>query len=104
MAVMVWEDPKGVCSSRAMTGHMDSAETSPSTTEEVGTSASTSADTSSRPATPWKVPRGRPSYGSRALSWRTGQTKATRAGSTQPGHSGCPQPPQQPPRINFFCP
>ncbi|KAF3831673.1 hypothetical protein GH733_000485 [Mirounga leonina] len=29
--------------------------------------------------------------------------KATREASTHPEHSGCPQPPQQPPRISYLC-
>lgn len=49
-AAVVWEGPNTVCSSRAMTGHTDSAEAAPSTIG--GASASTSAGTSSTPATP----------------------------------------------------
>ena len=39
---------------------------------------------SSMPAPPWRRPRGRSSCGSRAMSWWTGQMKATAAASTRP--------------------
>lgn len=40
------------------------------------------------PATPWRGPRERSSCGSRAVSWWTGQMKATSAASMQPEHAG----------------
>lgn len=43
---------------------------------------------SSMPVTPWRGPRERSSCGSRAVSWWTGQMKATSAASTQPEHTG----------------
>ena len=97
---MVWEGPNVVGSPRTVIGHTDSAETAPAPS---GDSASTSAGTSFTPATPWRGPQGTASYGFRAASWCPGQTKTTRAASTRPEHSGCPQPPQQPPRINYLC-
>ncbi|KAB0383369.1 hypothetical protein FD755_005286 [Muntiacus reevesi] len=76
VVAMVWEGPNVVCTSRAMIGHTNS------------TSAPTSAGMSSMPATPWRGPRERSSCGSRAVSWWTGQMKATSAASTQPEHAG----------------
>lgn len=60
--------------------------------------------TSSTPATPWRGPSGRSSCGSRAMSWLTGQTKATGAASTQPEPQAALGCPQHPPRTNYLCP
>lgn len=84
---------------KALEGHTDSAEAVPSPTGR--TSGSASAGTSSTPVTPWRGPRGRASYGSRAVTWWTGKPPEKQL--RPPEQSGCPQPPQQPLRINYLC-
>nr|XP_036859876.1 heparan sulfate glucosamine 3-O-sulfotransferase 6 [Manis javanica]XP_036859877.1 heparan sulfate glucosamine 3-O-sulfotransferase 6 [Manis javanica] len=74
--------------------HPDVARSVPSPTSSTGatSAASPGTGTSSMPVTLWRGPRGRSCCGSRAMSWWTGQMKATTAASTQPERSGCLRP------------
>ena len=74
LVAMVWGGPSVVYSSSVMVGHTDSAEAAPTLSAPFeDTSASTSAGTSSTPATQKWRPTARFSCGSRAMSWWTRQ-------------------------------
>lgn len=96
MAAIIREGPNVVWSSRAVIGHTDSTDCPQHHQRYFSMHISRNIVHSSNSMEGAQLRF----QSSELVDW---QMKATRTAFTQPAHSDCPQPPHQPPRINYLC-